>query len=137
MKNGKHRIVKYLPYPVNYGMIPRTLSAKEKGGDGDPLDVLLLGPAKPRGEVTVGKLVGVLKLLDEGKQDDKLLAVSPDGPFGKINSMEGLRAKFAGVPEILETWFENYKGPGKMKSQGFAGRKEAEEVLDYAITNWH
>ena len=43
--DGKPREVKYLGYPGNYGMIPRTLLPKELGGDGDPLDVIVLGPA--------------------------------------------------------------------------------------------
>ncbi len=42
-KRGKPRVVKYLGYPGNYGMLPRTLLAKEDGGDGDPLDVIVLG----------------------------------------------------------------------------------------------
>ena len=49
MKDGKPRHVKYLGYPCNYGMVPRTMLGKELGGDGDPLDVLMLGPAVPRG----------------------------------------------------------------------------------------
>ena len=44
IKNGNPRIVEYLGYPGNYGMIPRTLLAKDSGGDGDPLDVIVLGP---------------------------------------------------------------------------------------------
>ena len=46
---GRPRVVRYLGYPGNYGMIPRTLLPKEEGGDGDPLDVVVLGPAVPRG----------------------------------------------------------------------------------------
>ena len=46
---AKPREVKYLGYPGNYGMIPRTLLPKELGGDGDPLDVIVLGPAVERG----------------------------------------------------------------------------------------
>ena len=41
---------------------------KEDGGDGDPLDVIVLGPTIPRGTV-VAKLIGILRLLDNGEQD--------------------------------------------------------------------
>ena len=41
-------------------MIPKTLSPEEIGGDGDPLDVLLLGEAVPRGAYVKGKLIGVI-----------------------------------------------------------------------------
>ena len=85
-KKGKPRIVKFLGYPGNYGMIPRTMLPKELGGDGDPLDVIVLGPSVPRGSVVSAKLIGVLKLLDGGEQDDKLLAVLENSPlFGVKN----------------------------------------------------
>ena len=41
-RNGKDRIINFLPYPGNYGFIPSTKSNVEKGGDGDALDVLIL-----------------------------------------------------------------------------------------------
>ena len=62
-KNGKPRKVNYLGYPGNYGMIPRTLIAKDDGGDGDALDVIVLGEAMPRGTVVKARVIGVLKLL--------------------------------------------------------------------------
>ena len=40
---GKPRTIDYEPYPINYGMIPRTVLPSRVGGDGDPLDVLVLG----------------------------------------------------------------------------------------------
>ena len=42
-KNDKPRVVNYLGYPRNYGAIPGTALPKELGGDGDPLDVIMLG----------------------------------------------------------------------------------------------
>jgi len=56
-------------------MIPQTLLSKENGGDGDPLDVIILGPSISRGSVVKAHLIGVLKLLDGGEQDDKLIAI--------------------------------------------------------------
>lgn len=41
-KKGKPRVVSYLGYPGNYGMIPKTLLSKESAGDGDPLMSSLL-----------------------------------------------------------------------------------------------
>tara|TARA_B100000686_G_C16793430_1_gene980416 strand:+ start:1839 stop:2525 length:687 start_codon:yes stop_codon:yes gene_type:complete len=136
MKKGKRRIVKYLPYPTNYGMVPRTLLPEQLGGDGDPLDILLLGPAKPRGEVAVGRLIGILKLLDDGERDDKLIAVEVNGPLSRIRNIDQLKMQFRGVVDILETWFVNYKGKGRIESGGFAGIAEAESVLESAIYSW-
>lgn len=133
IKNGQPRIVNYLGYPANYGMIPRTLLPIEAGGDGDPLDVIVLGPPVERGSVVNAKLIGVLKLLDDGEQDDKLIAVLEDTPFYSLNSIGELDEKFNGVSLILSTWFESYKEPGKMVAEGFGDRNEAETILDTAI----
>jgi len=132
-KKGKPRIVKYLPYPGNYGMVPRTILPKELGGDGDPLDVLVLGPAVGRGSVVRARVVGVLKLLDGGEQDDKLVAVLEGTAMADVADMVELEAKFHGVSTIIETWFSNYKGPGEMESLGFAGPDVAQSILNSAI----
>lgn len=131
---GKPRVVQYLGYPGNYGMIPRSLLPEELGGDGDPVDVLVLGAAVPRGSVVPVKLIGILKLLDSGEQDDKLLAVMKDSPFSEVNSVADLDRKFPGVTTIIETWFCNYKGiNGGMESQGFAEKEEALKVFNTAV----
>ena len=132
-KNGRPRVVKYLPYPGNYGMVPRTLLPKELGGDGDPLDVITLGPTRRRGSVVKAKLIGVLKLLDGGEQDDKLLAVLNNSPFSNVDNLDELDKQFPGVTQIIELWFSNYKGPGQMKSQGFGDVREARKILHKAV----
>ena len=113
-------------------MVPRTLLPKELGGDGDPLDIILLGPPLNRGDVVSAKLIGILKLLDNREQDDKLIAVQFNSPLKKSNSLKELEEQFPGIKEILEQWFTNYKGNGKMKSNGFGNLKEAEKILKEA-----
>lgn len=135
-KKGKPRIVKYLGYPGNYGMIPRTLLPKELGGDGDPLDVIVLGPAVPRGSVVEAKLIGVLKLLDGGEQDDKLIAVLANTALYEAGNLKELKEKFRGVTTIVETWFINYKGPGELVSKGYGEVEEARKILDAAIKSF-
>ena len=132
-RKGKPRIVSYLAYPGNYGMIPGTLLPKEMGGDGDPLDVMVLGPALPRGSVVKARAIGILKMLDGGEQDDKIIAVIPGSDLGQVSSIDELGQMFKGVPGIIETWFSNYKGPGKMESKGFAGIDEARKIIQAAI----
>lgn len=96
-KKGKPRVVQYLVYPGNYGMVPRTLLPKDRGGDGDPLDVTVLGPTMPRGSVVKAKLVGVLKLLDHGEQDDKLITVFKRSALNNVDNLKELNEKIFGV----------------------------------------
>jgi inorganic pyrophosphatase len=132
IRNGKPRHVEYLPYIGNYGLIPRTLS-----GDGDPLDVIVIGPAVPRGTCLNVKIVGALKLVDRGDADDKLIGVIANSYFDSCNTLAELDQKFPGVTTIIETWFTNYKGPGKMKSLGLAEAEEAKKFLDDAFKGYN
>ncbi len=132
-KNEKPRIIRYLGYPVNYGMIPRTLLSKELGGDGDPLDVIVLRQPIARGRVVKCKLIGILYLSDGREKDDELIAILPGNPLYEVNNINELNRDFTGITEILQLWFTNYKGPGKIESKGFAGKKEALEILKCAI----
>ena len=49
--DGKPRLIDYLGYPANYGMIPNTILPKSEGGDGDPLDIIAIGPPAARGSI--------------------------------------------------------------------------------------
>jgi inorganic pyrophosphatase len=63
-------------YPANYGFLPRTYC-----GDGDPLDVLVLGqePVVPLC-VLRARAIGVLSMSDDKGVDDKIIAVHVDDP---------------------------------------------------------
>ena len=131
--NGQPRIVDYLGYPGNYGMIPKTFYSPEMGGDGDPLDVIVLGPAVERGSVVKCKIIGVLEMLDRGEQDDKLIAVQPKTHFYYLDDIDELKSDYKGIVEILKVWFENYKGEGYVEVMGYGNREKAEEILNNAI----
>jgi inorganic pyrophosphatase len=128
-ENGVPRVVQYLAYPGNYGIIPQTLLPKELGGDGDPLDVMLLGPSHPRGAVVPARVIGVLRLIDRGERDDKVLAVGTNGPLSDAHTLEALDTQYPGVRAILETWFTHYKGVGVSTSNGFASTDSAMMVV--------
>lgn len=127
------RIINYLGYPCNYGMIPRTLLPKEQGGDGDPLDVLVLGDPIERGALVKCKVIGVLYLVDRGEQDDKLMAVELGTSFYNLNDLTALNNNYNGILEILQLWFVNYKGPNKMESKGFGDKDAAMNILISAV----
>ena len=64
-------------YPGDYGFIPRTLHE-----DGDPLDILVMinEPTFPGCHIDCRPL-GVLRMLDRGEPDDKVLAVPVNDPY--------------------------------------------------------
>jgi inorganic pyrophosphatase len=90
-------------YPGDYGFAPQTLAL-----DGDPLDVLIL-TIEPTfaGCLVVARPIGLLKMLDEGKEDDKVLAV----PVGEP-SFDGIRDFSQIFPHTIrkiQHFFETYK----------------------------
>ena len=132
-RNKNPRIIKYLSYPANYGMIPQTLLPEEEGGDNDPLDVIVLGSAEKRGSVIKVRLIGVLKLIDNGERDDKLIAVKKDSHIFEIDELIELDQNFFGISEIIKIWLTNYKGKGQLISNGYGNSGEAKIILDKAM----
>jgi inorganic pyrophosphatase len=134
--DGKPRIIEYLAYPFNYGFIPQTIDSREKDGDGDPLDVVLIGPALQRGSVQQLKILGAIKFLDRGEVDTKVVGVLADGPFQKLDDIDDLLLNYYGALEIIRLWFEGYKGPGSLFFQGYAKRAEALEMIEESHDDW-
>ncbi len=136
MKNGEPRIVDYLGYPGNYGMIPGTLLPRSKGGDGDPLDIIVLGHAVTRGSIIRAKVIGLLRLTDNKEQDDKLIAVRENSPMYRVSGMPGLRKLYPGVTEIIEQWFIHYKKGCIIESAGFEDDSAATSLLRRSIESY-
>jgi inorganic pyrophosphatase len=136
INDGEPRLINYLSYPFNYGMVPRTLLPRDLGGDGDPLDVFVLGNPIKQGTVVECKLIGVLKLLDRGENDDKLIAVNTGSRFYNINNLEQLEEFYPGVLEISKIWFSNYKGKGKIKFMGFDDEIASNSILFNSISEY-
>ena len=63
-------------YPANYGFIPKSYC-----DDNDPLDILVLGQETvlPM-SILRAKPIGVMKMIDQGEGDDKIIAVHVDDP---------------------------------------------------------
>ena len=82
MKANQRAIDRMIPpvvggYPVNYGFVPQTISY-----DGDPFDILVLGPPLAGGSLVRGLIVGLMQMEDEKGLDSKVV-VSVVGPDGK------------------------------------------------------
>jgi inorganic pyrophosphatase len=76
-------------YPINYGIVPQTVSY-----DGDPFDVLVLGPPLKTGETVKGVIVGLMHMTDETGIDSKVVIsrVGADGkPLHELTDAERAR----------------------------------------------
>ena len=110
---GNPQYLQYLPYPGNYGFIPRTLLGKEFGGSGNPLSAIVLGTSVPRGTVLKARPLGVLNFTEHGKASSKIVLAAVGSPFEKIHSIKRLDEQFPGVTQILQTWFASCNGMDK------------------------
>lgn len=115
--DGKDRVISFLPYPGNYGFIPSTLMDEEKGGDGDALDILVIGSSQPTGSLIQAKAIGALLLKDNGELDTKIIAVPAAIEDRTLNAENFLDLMLEHDPakRIVEEWFLNYKGAGQME----------------------
>jgi inorganic pyrophosphatase len=111
-------------YPGNYGFVPQTLAA-----DGDPLDVLIIGPGPVLpGAVVPCRPIGALLMEDEQGHDDKIIAA----PLGSASLAELPPA----IRDQIVHFFEHYKDlePGKwVKIGGWADAAEAARLIRAAL----
>ena len=116
-------------YPANYGFIPRTYC-----DDHDPLDALVLGQSEvvPLA-MMFARPIGVMKMRDQGEEDDKLIAVHVNDPeYAHYTSIDQL------PPHRLHEvrrFFEDYKVLERkvVIVEHFLGPEDARQVLVDAI----
>jgi inorganic pyrophosphatase len=120
-------------YPANYGSMPSTLA-----GDGDPLDALVLTrePLHP-GVLISFRPIGVLRMVDKGEQDEKILGV----PTDKVDPTYANIRDLADLPEIerqrIEAFFRIYKdlpaGRNTVELHGWGNAVEARRIIAEAM----
>jgi len=119
-------------YPANYGFIPRSYC-----DDGDPLDVLILGqePVMPLTIVYV-RPIGVMHMRDQGKADDKVLAVSANDPA--VNHIHELGEAPPHVMAEINRFFLDYKvlEEKEVLVEPFEGREKALKVIAQALKDY-
>ncbi|MCO4743251.1 MAG: inorganic diphosphatase [Proteobacteria bacterium] len=112
-------------YPANYGFLPRSYC-----GDGDPLDVLVLGnlPVVPLTILEV-RAIGVMRMIDEGDPDDKIIAVHTTDPaFNEYTDIKDLPKHMF---REIQRFFEDYKAleHKEVTVEGIKGREAALEAV--------
>lgn len=120
-------------YPANYGFIPRTY-----GDDKDPLDVLVLC-SEPLEPLTLVKCypIGVMKMIDNGMGDEKIIAIPYDDPT--YNSYSDISDLPKHIFEEIKHFFKVYKDlEGKeTKVDEFGGHIEAAKIIESCIGNYN
>ena len=122
-----------MAYPANYGSMPRTLA-----GDGDPLDALVLtrAPLHP-GSVIRFRPLGVLRMVDGGEADEKIIGVPVDEVDASYAGMRELKDLPAQEIERIEAFFRVYKdlpvGSKRIELNGWGDADEARSLIREAI----
>src|SRR2546423_2076110 len=126
-----------MSFPFDFGFIPST-----DGGDGDPLDVLvLLDETVPTGTIVPSRLIGVIEARQtekdgETEENHRLIAVAEACDlFRDVKKLSDLPAT---VVQQIEHFFVTYnKEEGKQfEPTGQHGRKRAEELLEHAMRRY-
>ncbi len=116
-------------YPANYGFIPKSYC-----DDNDPLDILVLGQ-----EIVVpmclmrARPIGVMKMIDQGQEDDKIIAIHVDDPeYLHYHDIDELPPHCL---RMLKRFFEDYKilEQKEVKIEEFLGHEEAFKTIDRAF----
>ncbi len=116
-----------LAYPFTYGAIPMTWDY-----DGDPLDVEIVNITEPLvpGSLVEARVIGVMKFIDGGEVDDKIIAVlNDDKRSDHIKSYTDLGEYWE---KETKYYWENYKAlkkPGTGVVETFHGPEEAKKVI--------
>lgn len=119
-------------YPENYGFIPQTL-----GEDHDPLDILVLSQIAVKPMCLLeAKVIGVMRMLDNGEADDKIIAVAnKDMSVNHIESIKELPTHFG---HELKNFFEDYKKLENktVQVEEFQSKEIAYEIIEQAIVDY-
>jgi inorganic pyrophosphatase len=112
-------------YPANYGFIPQSYCE-----DNDPLDILIISQIDVVPLCIVGaRPIGVLRMLDGGEADDKILAVAAGDP--SVNHIQDISELPGHFMSELKNFFEDYKKLEKktVKVEEFFGKEDAVKII--------
>ena len=120
-------------YPANYGFIPRTY-----GDDNDPLDVLLLCSEQLEPLTLVRAYpIGVIKMIDNGRNDEKIIAIPVNDPT--YNGYSDINQLPKHIFDEMRHFFEVYKNLENKTTavDEVSGRDEALNIIKTAISNYN
>ncbi len=121
--------------PTNYGFIPQTIDE-----DGDELDALVItNQPLSTGIFLKAKVIGVLKFVDDGEVDDKVVVVPADDrqTGDAINSLDDLNAQLKNQIEHHFNHYKDLKKPGSTVVKGWGDVNEAKAIIRASIDRWN
>ena len=116
-------------YPSDYGFIPQSYY-----DDDDPLDVLVLvEDATFPGCVIEARPVALMRMDDDGEQDDKVIAVPTEDPrYDHVEDVEDLTdQRKAEIAEFFET-YKNLEAGKQTETLGFDDRQAAMDAIEHS-----
>lgn len=119
-----------LHYPSDYGLIPRTFY-----DDGDPLDIMVMinEPTYP-GCVIEARPIGMFRMIDRGKPDDKILAVpSTDPIFEDYHDLGDVAKHFLAEIAHFFSTYKQLERDGNVEPKGWVGAEEAKQAIMHSI----
>lgn len=120
--------------PCNYGFIPQTIDE-----DGDELDVLMITDQPlTTGIWMKAKILGVMKFVDGGEVDDKIVCVPEDDRNNgdRYNTLEDLPKQTLKQIEFHFNHYKDLKKPGSTEVKGFFGLDEAKKVIADSVERY-
>ena len=125
---GQDRVIRFLPYPGNYGFIPST----EVGTNGRGLSTLLLSDRAEAG--TVIEIIPVAALLLEKPNGDlyPVIISVPARPSARTvdaTDLATLSRKYPAVKSILQQWFMHHNHSYPLKYIGWKDEQFAEKEI--------
>ena len=121
--------------PCNYGFIPQTLDE-----DGDELDALIITDQPlTTGIYLTARVLGVMKFVDDGEVDDKIICVPADDRNNgdAYKTLEDLPKRLIEQIEFHFNHYKDLKKPGTTKVEKFGDVEEAKQVIADAIKRWN
>ncbi|MBR2831181.1 inorganic diphosphatase [Candidatus Saccharibacteria bacterium] len=120
--------------PCNYGFIPQTLDE-----DGDELDVLMITDQPlTTGIWMKAKILGVMKFVDGGEVDDKIICVPADDRNNGdcYKTLEDLPKKTLEQIKFHFNHYKDLKKPGTTEVKAFEDVKSAKKVIADSIERY-
>lgn len=117
-----------LVYPFSYGAIPMTWDE-----DNDPLDIVVVNVTEEfvPGSLVEIRVIGVMKFIDSGEVDDKIIGVvSDDKKNDHITSIDDLGDYFKTETKYFWEKYKELKKPGTGEVKEFFGADEAVKIIN-------